>query len=152
MLRGYEVIDDDGFDDEGSYNVDVHSVLTSKNHLSVTKLLAANLAAEPYFTVKSFLVGLSDQDLNLLLDIAETAYQEKPHQYFSDLVLISEMLAEAEGLDGGDLETYRDRLATFMGFIAIERLDRDGLVKAHRENMSFGDDTAGRIVVERIAE
>jgi hypothetical protein len=68
-----------------------------------------------------------------------------------DILIISEMLATAEGLDGAaDLDVFIDRSNQLTGFIIIESLKRKGLVKVYYENMSFGEELGDKVVVERI--
>lgn len=130
-------------DDVSGYTVNYAEVLKAKDILSVTKLLASQLMNNPYTSVGDFLQSLADSDLKTLID--------DENERISDHLLISEMLATAEGLDSSkDLEEFKDRSAQLLGFLIIESLTRKGLVKAHYENMSFDESMGDKIVVEKI--
>jgi hypothetical protein len=137
--------------DMSSYSVDHAKVIQSQDCLAVTKLLAVDLMARPYMQVGDFFKKLSDTDLTTLMDVVEANDGETPNDQFSDLILISEMLAGAEGLGGGEsVDMVTDRANQLISFLIIVSLERKGLVKVHYENMSFGDDMGDKIVVERI--
>lgn len=131
---------------DDTYLVNYDKIVSDKKLLSSTRLLAASIVAEPYTTVQNYLQGLSDRDLEILMDIAEDQYKDE----FSELVLVSEMLAQAEGLDPGNIELCTKRTNTLIGFLACESLARKGLVRIHRHNMSFGEEYGSKIIVERL--
>lgn len=131
-------------DDVSGYTVNYAEVLKANDVLSVTKLLATQLMQNPYMTVGDFLKSIPDGDLVTLID-------EEGDKRLSDHLLISEMLATAEGLDSSkDLEEFRGRSAQLLGFLIIESLKRKGLVKAYYENMSFDESLGDKIIVEKI--
>lgn len=141
------------FDEEdvGEYSIDHSKVLQSKECLAVTKLLAVDLMARPYMRVGDFFKNLSNADLDILMNLIESNDGVNANEQFSDLILISEMLAGAEGLGGGqNVNDITDRANQLISFLIIVSLERKGLVKVHYENMSFGDDMGDKIVVERI--
>ena len=127
-------------------------VAKDKSLLSVTRMLAVDLQQRPYQSVGDFLKNLSDGDLDTLLDAAD--HEMSPH--FADLLIITEMLASAEGVvseytdEDAMVERTRGRTLSLITYLAIESLARKGAVKAHRDNMSFGDDAGDKIVVERL--
>ena len=138
-------------EDIGGYSVDHAKVIKSQDCLAVTKLLAVDLMARPYMQVGDFFKKLSNADLATLMDVIEANDGVTPNDQFSDLILISEMLAGAEGLGGGEsVDMVTDRANQLISFLIIVSLERKGLVKVHYENMSFGDDMCDKIVVERI--
>ena len=131
-------------DDVSGYTVNYAEVLKANDVLSVTKLLATQLMQNPYMTVGDFLKSIPDGDLVTLID-------DEGDKRLSDHLLISEMLATAEGLDSSkDLEEFRGRSAQLLGFLIIESLKRKGLVKAYYENMSFDESLGDKIIVEKI--
>ncbi len=137
--------------DMSSYSVDHAKVIQSQDCLAVTKLLAVDLMARPYMQIGDFFKKLSDTDLTTLMDVVESNDGETTNDQFSDLLLIAEMLAGAEGLGGGEsVDMITDRTNQLISFLIIVSLERKGLVKVHYENMSFGDDMGDKIVVERI--
>lgn len=126
--------------------INYSEVTKSKDLLAVTRLLAADLLARPYMSVGDYMKSISDADLAKLIEISED--DENPR--YEDLILISEMLAAAEGLPGNfDLNAVQKRIAALISFLVIESLARKGLVDVYRENFSFGDDMGNKIVVKK---
>jgi len=147
------------FDDGSGFTVNYEMLMHSKNHLAITRKLASDLMKKPYMTVGQFISEASDGDIRQLLestagdeedddDLVEGDVGEK---YLEDLILISEMLACAEGLEGSDdYDKVQHRVNQLIAFLAVESLARKGLVKSHPQNMSFGEDMAKKIIAERI--
>ena len=123
-----------------------------KSFLPVTRLLAIDIIKNPYLIVGDFMRELSDNDVELLLDIVDD--HQSPH--YEDLILISEMLALAEGLpneyanEDELVDTSRTRVATLITYLTMESLARKNLIILHRENMSFGDDMGNKVVAEKL--
>ena len=123
----------------GGFYVNLDEVIKNKDSLAVTRLLAADLKARPYLPVGEFLSSLSDDDLQMLVKGSEP--DEKGEVKFDDLLLIAMMLNNAEGLPPvEDAEGARELLGKMITFLAVEGLARKKLIRAYRENMSFGDD------------
>ena len=140
---------EDGFELNigGEMSINYAEVTKSKDLLAVTRLLAADLIARPYMPVGDYMKSLSDADLQMLVELSE---DEKNPRY-EDLILMSEMLAAAEGLPGTfDLEDVQKRIQIFVALLIVESLGRKGLVKVHRENYSFGEDMASKPIVEKL--
>lgn len=127
-------------------------VAEDKSFLPVTRLLAIDIIKNPYLAVGDFMKEISDQDIELLLDIAD----DEDNCHFEELVLIPEMLAAAEGIpneyadEKEMIATARARVAIFITYLTIESLARKDLIIIHRENMSFGDDAGDRVVAEKL--
>lgn len=136
-------------EDISNYHVELSKVAASKDLLSVTRLLAAELMSNPYKTVGEFFTDINDSDLQILIDVVETSGTS---EHSGDLVLLSQMLHAAEGLGTkfDDFDGLTKRVNAFGMFAIITSLHRKGLVKVHYENMSFGSDMGDKIVVERI--
>jgi hypothetical protein len=131
---------------DNTFHVNYDRVINEKDLLAVTRLLAVDLKNNPYKSVGDFMRELSDSDLDILGDLCNDTECEK----FAEVVLISEMLARAEGLDPANSKESYTRTSTMVGFITCESLSRKGLVKIYHENMSFGEDQKDKILVERI--
>lgn len=131
-------------EDEKFYQINLERVTKTKDYLSATRLLAYQMMENPYITVEDFLLDLSDSDLReLLFKIDEENVEE--------IILLSEMLATCEGLDySKDDSTMLERTNILVGFLTVESLARKGMVKVYRENMSFGDDYANKVIVEKM--
>ena len=135
------------FDPEGSFTVNYDRISQEKSLLSVTRLLAVEMTKNPYVVVGDFLKDMSDSDLATLMNIIEDG-DENPN--FSDLMLLSEMLATGEGLEHANIDLMHQRVNQFLVFVTCESLSRKNMVKVHHKNMSFGDDMKDAIVVEKL--
>jgi hypothetical protein len=128
--------------------------------LAVTRKLAIDLMAKPYMTVEQFINSLSDGDISQLLEMSVDDDDEdadpldsiaETEKHLSDLLLIAEMLAVAEGLANSDgYDMVQNRVSQLIAFLAVESLARKGMVKSYPQNMSFGEDMAKKIIAERI--
>ena len=112
--------------------------------MAVTKLLALRMSENPYIVVGDYIKSISDSDIQSLVDAIEK------HE-FSDVILMSEMLATGEGCDQSkDFDEFQNRADQLVSILMVESLARKGLVKSHPENYSFHDDMAKKIVAEKI--
>jgi hypothetical protein len=137
------------FDNDGeeSFTVVYENIIKAKDLMPITRTLAMDLSTTGYMSVGDFLEGLSDTDLDNLLAISEDQEREE----FSEILLISEMLATGEGLNSAsNREETVNRMTHLCVLLACESLFRKGLVKLHRENMSFGADMSNKIIVEKL--
>lgn len=134
-------------ENEEGFNINYTRVAKEKSLLSITRMLATDLANNPYITVGDFLKHLSDGDLEHLIDIID---EGEEHKNFEDLMLISAMLSEGEGLPCKTIDDYQRCTNMFLVLISIESLYRKGLIKIHRENMSFGEDMADKCIAEKL--
>ena len=143
------------------YTVNYQNVADNKDFSSVTRLLATQLMRNPYLSIGDFFKNLSDSDLQTLSGMAdalynhfggeETSADKKAHNIMSECVMLTMLLSGAEGLDSiPTAEVIQQRLSQFIMFVSCESLHRKGLVKLHHNNISFGDDSADKIVVERL--
>lgn len=133
-------------DDEGEFSINYERVLHQETFLPVTRLLAADLMKSQYMPIGDFIKSLNDNSLRELNSIAE----DEDHPNFEEMILITEMLAAAEGTNLGGTPQVHQRLNMFITWLVFESLKRKGLVKVYYENLSFGDDMADKIVVEKI--
>jgi len=134
------------FDDDGEFSINYGKVLHEESFLPVTRLLAADLMKNQYMPIGDFIKSLSDDSLEQLNEICD----DENHPNFEEIILISEMLAAAEGTNIGGTPEVHQRLHLFITWMAIESLKRKGLVKVYYENISFGDDMGEKIIVEKI--
>jgi hypothetical protein len=134
------------FEEEGDFSINYEKVLHQETFLPVTRLLAADLMKSQYMSIGDFIKSLSDDVLYELNKIAE----DENNLHFEEMILLTEMLAAAEGTNIGGLPQVHDRLNMFLTMLVFESLKRKGLVKLHYENISFGEDMGDKIVVEKI--
>lgn len=129
----------------GGYTINYDLVIKQPEILAVTKLLATDIMRDGYVNVGEFFRNMSDADLNALNEQADQKSEA------SDLILISEMLATGEGLEQStEVDQFIHRTGILQGFLAIESLKRKGFVKVHYDKLSFGDDMADSVIVEKI--
>lgn len=133
-------------EDEGEFSINYHKVLHQETFLPITRLLAADLIKSQYMSIGDFIKSLKDNSLEELNEISEN----ENHPNFEEMILITEMLAAAEGTNFGGTPEVHQRLNMFTTWLIFESLKRKGLVKIYYENLSFGDDMADKIVVEKI--
>lgn len=136
-------------DDKETYTLNYSKIVSEKGLLSMTRLLASDLSVNPYLTIGDFLKNLSDGDVEQLIKIIDDG---EKHKNFEDLMLISGMLSAAEGQAAETIEDYQKCTNMLMTFVVCESLFRKGLIKLHRENMSFGDDMQHKLVAEKLDE
>jgi hypothetical protein len=133
--------------DNQYYGINYEKAATDNQLLAVTRMLAKDMMVNPYTTVGKFIQSLSDSDIESLMDTIEDNH---PNQ-FEDMIVISEMLANAEGCDDSvDESEARDRVSQLTTYLVIESLYRKGVVKVYHENMSFHPDSDHKIVVEKL--
>jgi len=134
------------FDDEGEFSINYEKVLHQETFLPVTRLLAADLMKNQYMPIGDFIKSLNDNSLDQLNEISA----DEDHPNFEEMILISEMLAAAEGTNMGGTPEVHQRLNLFITWLVFESLKRKGLVKIYYENISFGEDMGDKIIVEKI--
>jgi hypothetical protein len=133
--------------DNGGFMVNYSEVVKSKESLAVTRLLAADLMASPYMLIGDWFKNLSQADLEMLVDIADSDDQNN----YEDLILIAEMLARAEGLSPAEnMDEMSNRIKRMVVILVGEQLFRKGLIKMYHQNISFGEDEGDKIVMEKL--
>lgn len=137
--------------DYSRFTVVLDKVINERSHMPVTRLLAVDMKQCPYMSVGEFFQNIPDDQLRELLEVAED--QEDPR--FAELILIAEMLAQAEGVDDQEesddiIDIVHHRVSQLVIFITLESLYRKKLIKLHRENMSFGEDMADKVIAEKV--
>ena len=133
------------FDFDFPFEVNDGKVFRTDSVLPMARLLAATLMENPYMTVGTYMQKARDSELALIMEISEDEEDER----MGDLLLMSEMLARAEGVDTPDIETVQGHLQAFISFAAIASLHRKDLLDAHYENMSFGEEFHKHIIAKR---
>ena len=140
-----EFEDMSGVDEQFPIRFNYDKVSKDRSFLGVTRLLALDLIDNPYLSVGTFVQGISESDLYEFMSLIESN-EEKAME---NLMIITEMLAQAEGLQSESLDQLTYRCNVMTGYITIESLKRKGLVKVYYEHMSFGEEFAKKIIVER---
>lgn len=136
-----EDIGTDGF----PFSINYERILEQKSMLPITKLLVVELQKNPYMLPGDFFRDIPDSTLNELQAVAE----DNDSAHFEELILMTEMLTQAEGLSSMSFEEMNRRTNQFIMYLTLESLKRKGLVKIHYENMSFGDEYGDKMIAER---
>jgi hypothetical protein len=126
--------------DYNTYFINLEKIQEYPNILAVTKLLAIRLQNNPYMKIGNFLKNLSDADLKTLLDIEENDSQ------MEDILMMSFLLARAEGVENGTVGLITLHTNMFQNFITAESLYRKGLIELYHDNLSFGEEAGDKVI------
>jgi hypothetical protein len=132
-------------DDNTPLQLNYDKIVKHKEFLSITRMLAVDIMKNPYMTPADFLKALCNEELETLMEIGD----DDEHERMDEIMLISEMLATAEGLPAANLDVATERVNQFCVFLVLESLSRKELVNVKYENMSFGDDYKDAIIAEK---
>ncbi|CAB5221981.1 hypothetical protein UFOVP242_195 [uncultured Caudovirales phage] len=127
------------------FEINYENILKTKDVLPMVRLLAADLMKNPYMTLGSYFQTAKDTDLELILEASEDEEDER----LSDILLMAEMLARAEGVTTEDFDDVHNHLNIFITLAAVASLDRKDLIDADYDVMSFGEEFAKHVVAKR---
>ena len=136
---------DDDFDFNFPMEKNYEKVLNTNSILPMVRLLAADLMKNPYMTIGAFLQRARNDDLQLILEASEDEEDER----LSDILLMAEMLAKAEGVETDSIEDVYKHLNSFITLAAVASLERKGLILADYDVMSFGEEFAHSTIAKR---
>ena len=139
---------DDPIDFENSHP-DMEKIIGSDKLLPVTRSVAKMLMRNPYTSLGKFFKKLSDENLEILMEIIDEGDSEF-NERMEDIVLMTEMLSRAEGVPTESVEEITENVNYFGACVTCVSLARKGLVRVYYENMSFGTDHGEKVLVERI--
>jgi len=139
---------DDPIDFENSHP-DMEKIIESDKLLPVTKSVAKMLMRNPYTSLGKFFRKLSDENLQVLMEIIDEGDSEF-NERMEDIVLMTEMLSRAEGVPTESVEEITENVNYFGACVTCVSLARKGLVRVYYENMSFGTDQGEKVLVERL--
>ena len=139
---------DDPIDFENSHP-DMEKIIGSDKLLPVTRSVAKMLMRNPYTSLGKFFKKLSDENLEVLMEIIDEGDSEF-NERMEDIVLMTEMLSRAEGVPTESVEEITENVNYFGACVTCVSLARKGLVRVYYDNMSFGKDQGEQIIVERI--
>ena len=138
----------DPIDFENSHP-NMEKIIDAEGLLPVTKSVAKMLMRNPYTSLGKFFKKLSDENLEVLMEIVEEGDSEF-NVGIEDIVLMTEMLSRAEGVPSGSIEEITENVNYFGMCVTCVSLARKGLVRVYYDNMSFGKDQGDKVIVERI--
>ena len=127
----------------------MEKIIESDKLLPVTKSVAKMLMRNPYTSLGKFFKKLSDENLEILMEIIDEGDSEF-NDGLEDVVLMTEMLSRAEGVPSQSVEDITENVNYFGACVTCVSLARKGLVRVYYDNMSFGTDSGDKIIVERI--
>jgi len=139
---------DDPIDFENSHP-DMEKIIGSDKLLPVTRSVAKMLMRNPYTSLGKFFKKLSDENLEVLMEIIDEGDSEF-NERMEDIVLMTEMLSRAEGVPSESIEEITENVNYFGACVTCVSLARKGLVRVYYENMSFGTDNGEKTLVERL--
>jgi len=139
---------EDPIDFENSHP-DMEKIIGSDKLLPVTRSVAKMLMRNPYTSLGRFFKKLSDENLEVLMEIIEEGDSEF-NERMEDIVLMTEMLSRAEGVPSESIEEITENVNYFGACVTCVSLARKGLVRVYYDNMSFGTDNGEKILVERL--
>jgi hypothetical protein len=136
---------EDDFYFDFPFEINYERVFKANNILPMVRLLAAELMKNPYMTIGAYLQRARDSDLQTILEASEDEEDER----LSDILLMAEMLAKAEGVETDSIEDVYKHLNSFITLAAVASLERKGLILADYDVMSFGEEFAHSTIAKR---
>ena len=136
---------EDDFDFDFPFEINYEKILNTNSILPMVRLLAADLMKNPYMTIGAYLQRARNEDLQLILEASEDEEDER----LSDILLMAEMLAKAEGVETDSIEDVYKHLNSFITLAAVASLERKGLILADYDVMSFGEEFAHSTIAKR---
>ena len=143
MMNNMSKYDYEEFDSTWSIHLD--AIIQSREMSSIVKQLASELKDNPYKTVGSFFNRISNDDLDVLLHKLDNDDHE-------EILLITELLARAEGAGSGSIEQVAQNFNVMTVMIAGEALARKGFVEAYHGNMSFGEECKDKPIFKKLEQ
>ena len=133
--------------DMPEYVIDFEKISNTKSLLDITRNTALNVLKYPYTTIGQFLKCISNEDLEILCDIIG---DENDPRIYQDVLLLTIMLAVSEGVPTRNAKGHTENLKYFCTMLSCTSLERNGHVRVYNDNMSFGEDSGERVVVEKL--
>jgi len=127
----------------------MEKIIASDKLLPITRSVAKMLMRNPYTSLGKFFKKLSDENLEVLMEIIDEGDSEF-NDGMEDIVLMTEMLSRAEGVPSESIEEITENVNYFGACVTCVSLARKGLVRVYYENMSFGTDNGEKTLVERL--
>lgn len=108
---------------------------------AVVRLTALQLSQAPSYTRPGeWLENLTGADLEYLMMILDQMDDTRDNPYTEAMILLSMILAQAEGVDTESEGTAHKHVNVLAQFLVLESMFRKGLIDINRTNMSFGED------------
>jgi hypothetical protein len=127
------------------FQVRLDRVVTDPLTSELVKRTARKLMSNPYLTLGQFFEGLSDHELTELSFSVELAMDGDDDEGV-DIMLLSEMLARAEGCEPQCFHESHENMNFFITLITLAILARKGFVELFYDKLTFGHDVDDTIV------
>jgi hypothetical protein len=101
-------------------------------------MTAMRLKQNPYMSLGDFFKGLSVNDLTVL--IAMTELMNDNEDILGDIIVLTEMLTRAEGVDNPTDAECSANVNYFVVVINAISLERKGIIDVQYQNLSFGSE------------
>ena len=119
------------------------NIINDKNELCSTRLLARLVQERTYVPMKEFLAELSQEDITTILNLSQSITLDGKMNWpkvklaytFALVMIMADGDAPLLDLDNCDALVYRA-----WAFIAMESLNRKGIVEFHANKASFSED------------
>jgi len=131
--------------EEFPIKINFDRVSKEKTFLSMTRLLALDLMNNPYLSIGSFVQSIPNGELEEFMHMVD----KNEDKAMENVMIITEMLAQAEGLESEGIDELTERCNIMTTYITIESLKRKNFVDVYYENMSFGKEFSDKMIVQR---
>lgn len=121
-----------------TFGINLQKVVEADDFTSIVRMTALKLLKHPYLDVGTFLTELSQSDVSVLASWCNAITLKIDEEYMlSSIVLLGEMLAQAEGVVlNGDVT----RTSNLMILLTFEDLARKGVITFNRKLATLGSD------------
>lgn len=138
-----EEFEEESTDEMFPFSINYDKIAADKEMQAITRLLAVDLMTKSYITVGEFYKNINDTDLFNIIECEDT------DPFMAEILLMSQMLAKAEGVDTETFEQLHDQVQSFISFGVLTSLDRKDMIICHYDKMSLGEDSKFNVVAER---
>lgn len=140
------------FNPDETFSVNIHEIANTKRLMNITTQLAKRIIDQGYITVGDAISSISDRDLDKLITLIPTDdNMDTLTEQSGELMLISELLAFAEGLPSSNAEDIMTRTSLLTKLLMFESLYRKGIILAYHSNWTLDlDINNDSILVEAI--
>lgn len=136
------------FDPDETFTISVQQIIENKTLLPITRKLAKRISKENYLTVGDYIISIEDEDLEYLIDLIPNENNvETLTKECTELMLISELLALAEGLPAANVKNIMERTSFFTKLLVFESIYRKGIINAYHENWTLDLDANSDIII-----
>lgn len=144
------------FGEPEGFGINYKLVSETPDLIAPIRLLAIDLQKSPYLSLGDWFRSLSNGAFNEVNELVELNHNiEDPEdqtkqEVLEQLMLLTMMLARAEGTEELSNKDLYEQLSVFCNTVTCVSLARKGIVKVYYENLSLGSDMRDKIIVEKL--